>query len=676
MNSQMASQHQATYQGQLPQQTQNAGQQRQVPNGQQKASQSQPQQQQHQQPQTQNPYANYNPQLALWSLEKPKNVEGWGDVEPEKQHVALQDIQSELNKFRRNKNSVKRALDEIPSTNCRRLLNELVEDQTVELWKYNKTIRFSIAGVLIDWRWIDRRRQQRQLKRVQVILQTEPSGYQEPQSIKPVAVGSNNGQGPQDVNKPMKANGVGQGQQQGPNMAQQLKIPPQPVQHMAQNQQFEQRPPPPPGSQGPIHGGSNAPPPPPPPPGGGGHQGHGGAPPPPPPSGGAHQPPPPPPPPIVAHHPHSSVMPGSYPGPVLMPGSRQGQPPNQILNPPNLQMMHNKKPKHRRRRDEFSSQSSSGDLESETGSSGSEPIQARNVEHGDYVAIGRRERGRSKHSTSSRKSRHYSSRDRTKSRSRSRSQHRQSRRRRGSDFIEPPPMGRHTMSSSKPSSPKTRPISNNNSSDEERGHRHGKTRHRRDSIMHPPTTSPIRTYNKKKVQDFGIAQPMSRGSSWESWGRDSDTASFGSTDRAFNTHIRPRGHDRTYSYTRQHHRGSPPTSRYHDDLDYRQEGRYSLADDYPHLNEPTFNGRLPLLQGHHHRNNLVQPVDNPFETASHRPAPIRSTTYAGDSLERDYAYPSQRRYLTGNSSSPNQSNSLDMNGLAEALLADYFGMGC
>jgi hypothetical protein len=653
-NPQMAAQHHASFQNQMPpQQTQNVSQQRQAPNAQPKGNQVQ-----QQIPST---YNNYDPQLALFRLEKAKNVETWEDVEPEKQHVALQDLQNEVTKFRRNRGNVKRALDEIPSANCRRLINELVEDQTRELWKYNRTLQYTIACIDIEWRSVNRR--QRQLKRVQVILETEQSGFQEPQTMKTPMNGLSNGQ--HDLNKPMKQN-TGQ-QQQGQmngqlNMAQQARANLLQQQHsMGLNPPFEQQSmnaPPPPGAH--VHmggmGGSmqmkgnpNAPPPPPPPPGGHGHghglgQMHGGVnapPPPPPPPGGAH----------ISHaphnqqahhqqahhmHPHGNVMPGAFPGPMPMHGMKHGQPHIEVLDP---RLQQHKPPKHTGHRNTSSESESDSEWES---SLGSEPIHVRNVERGTYSLVDRRERGRSQHSARSKKSRSQKSHSkaRTYSRSRSRSQHRPSRRRIDSELDGSPTKGRHSPAFSRSSSPRSShgklpPIhihmNTNSGSGDEKMHKR----------QNSNTASPTSFNTKGKPDRIVTSQPMSRESSWE---RGSDTASFATSsahtaeDGIFDARIRPRNHGRTQSFSRPQHNFS--TS--YEDRDRLHKIRYPPADDYPHqpprdtyYENSAFSSR-PLP----HRRNTAA---NPFATAHYPPKPIRAASYSLDVHEPSYPAP---RYVT------------------------------
>jgi hypothetical protein len=669
MNSQMANHHQGPYPGQGPQQPQNVGQQRQVPTTQQKVTPGQQQ-------------SYFDPQFVLFHLEKTKNVDTWEDVEPEQQHVALHDLQNEVAKFRKNRGNVKRLLSEIPSSNCRRVINELVESQNKELWSYNRTLRYTIAWADVEKRSINRR--QEQLKRVQVILATEPSGFQEPQVMKSALGGAGNLQAGQDLHKPAKQTGMAQQQQQQqqqqgqmnnhpPNMAQLPKNPQlQQGPNMGQSQQFDHQPvraPPPPGAHGQMQGG--APPPPPPPPGGHQAHGHGGAgapPPPPPPPGGGH-------PPNGAHHPmphpqahhppQGNFMPGTFPVPLPPHGMRQGQPPIEVLDP---RFLHNPKSKHKGRHDSPSSSGSESGWES---SSGSEPIRIRNVEQGDYGLVGRRERGRSQHSSRSKKSHGHKShsKSRTTNRSRSSSQHQTTRRRRNSG-LDHPPSDRHSPVSSNDSSPRSShgklpPIhihmSTNNPADE------------RLQRQNSTNISPTRYYKDKRDIDRIITSPpMSRQDSWE---HGSDTASFTTSahtaeDGIFDTPMRPTGYSRTQSYTRPRQGYVTPPQMYND-ADRRPRARYSPADDYPHnppnprrdtfYDEPNFPSR-PALP--HRRNSMQVHSSNPFATAHYPPKPVRASSYAADMHEPAYpSYP--QRHLADR---PHDEERYKMDELAGALL--------
>lgn len=701
MNPQMASQHLPQHQPQqhapLPQH-QNVGQQRQAPNGaQQIPGQGQPKGAQGQQP-FQNPYANYDPQLALFTLEKPKNAKSWEDVEPERQHISLQDLQSELNKFRRNRGSVKRNLSEISSVNCRRIINELVEDETNELQKYNRTLQYRIASVEVGWRSINRR--ERQLKRVQVILETEPSGFQELPQMKSAAGGLGNSAA-QDPSKAMKQNNMGQNQQfpgQAMNNAQhpgqqQRNNQQHQAQHMAQSQHLEppMRPPPPPGQvqgQAQMAGQGNPPPPPPPPPGFGQGMGQPGMVAPfPPPPGGQHGPG------HAMQHPQiqnvtpqARAMPGAFPEqrPMSAHGMRQGRAPS--FEAADAGYLQSQKSKHKARRDSSSSSSSNSDWESDSGSSGSNGIRVLPVEHGDYGLVGRRERGRSRHSNKSGKSRRHRSQSKLRSRSRSRGprivdpyREKSSRRRRTSDLIAPPPMGKYSPVSSKSNSPRSSRaelppihIHMNTNSTDERSREHEQLRDRRSSGIPSPTDL---FREKRKLDNINASLPMSRESSWS---RGSDTASFGTSsahtanDSVFDAPVRPslsRGHGRTESYPRAqepfHH---PHPSHIYDDVDRRPKVRYPPADDYPHstrmrdsyFNEPSYGSRPSMSRRH---NSVQIPAGNPF-TSDHFPAkPTRTMSYATGMGDPTYAYPKQR-FITDRA---DQEERFDLHEIANAL---------
>jgi len=648
MNQHGQGQHQAGFQNQPPQQPQNGGQQqRPMNNGPQKPPQDQLK--------TQHAAAKYvPPKLVLFTLEKPRNVDGWDDVEPEMQRIAAQDLQNELAKFRRNQGSVKRALDEISSPSCRRLINDLVKDETDKLWQHNKSLQYTIAAILNKSRWLDERKQRQELKRVQVILETEPSGFPDT-SLKSAANGINNAQGGQEMNK-LKQQG-GMGNNQGPNMQQQQQqprnMPPQ-GHNMNQSQHFDQRPP------GPMHG--NAPPPPPPP----GAGGHGPPPPPPPPGGfGGHPPPP------GEIRPHGGPMPGAFPGSMPMHGMRPGQPPIQIVDP---RFMHNGKPKKGRHSD--SSSASSDEWESESSSSNSEPgIRVRNVEHGDYRLVGKKEgRGRGKHSKSSKKSRRHRSQSvgLSRSRSRSRATHRSSRRRRDSEHIDP--RAKHSPSSSGASSPKLPPIhihmpGGNNSSGDERSHRHRKTRERRDSFQELP----IGSYGKHKYDTNIGSHPMGRRGSKDSngsrlsWDRGSEssfvTSSVNTAEDSVFDKVRPlRAHRHSTSYSRQHPVSYSPSraSSYatYNELNRRDHVRDPRADDYPYSASPP-RGR----NSYHDQHALNRPLPLRRATMGNPFDPSHLARYTQASHQTDL-YPLHRQPRYSPETSPDRSK---MDELAEKL---------
>ncbi|KAI4704707.1 hypothetical protein J4E89_009584 [Alternaria sp. Ai002NY15] len=681
----MATPQQGQYQGHVPHQHQNVSQQRQVPNGQQQSSGQQQNfvqtQQRPAQPQQQplNPYANYDPQLASFILEKPRNATSWEDATPEQQHVALQELHSELHKFRRNHNNVKKALNEIPSPNCRRIINELVEDQNVELARYNRTIQYRIASVLNKWRSVNRR--ERQLVRVDIILETEPSGFQEPMQARPVVGGAGNG--PQDANR-NKQPGNPQGQQfpnpssnPGQNMPQQQR-PPQQQQHQQHpgGLNFGQHPPPP-GNMNSMPGPGNPPPPPPPP--GVSAQHDGGRLPPPPNVGpGQHMPGVPlqhlPPPPGQQHGPpHGQMpMPGAFPDQMHMPPVGMRHVPG--FNPDHLR--HHKK-NHRVRRDVSGSSSDSDSWESE-----SEDSSFVNIEH-DHIDVDRRGRGRQRPGKRSKKTQKHRSLSRARglSRSRSRSRARKNnvdpyiakttRRHRTSDIIDDQRNGRHspesfTTDSSRSSHNKVPPV-----------HIHLSTNNIVEERTRSGNASPVGLSNEKKKRSgkYYSSHGMARETSNSSSERGSGTESMNTTsvhtadDGIFDTPIRRRP-----SFTHVHRRqkvsygrkspnmfGQPhPSHIYDEDVDHRrvQKVRYhkETVDDYPqprsprtHMHEPesyfddypahTTRPSLP-----NRRATLANPpnIHNPFAQSHFPPKPVRASSYLADRHEQGYNYPQPR----------------------------------
>ncbi|KAF2786083.1 hypothetical protein K505DRAFT_380493, partial [Melanomma pulvis-pyrius CBS 109.77] len=118
-------------------------------------------------------YANYDPQIALWTVKKGKHLH-WRDVKPQQQHVSFQSLQDELDQVRRGDVSVKRKLNQIPSESARDIVNDLVDEQNQILWRWNQNIQWTIAGIELDWKSLNRREQQ--LKSIDIILKTEQRG--------------------------------------------------------------------------------------------------------------------------------------------------------------------------------------------------------------------------------------------------------------------------------------------------------------------------------------------------------------------------------------------------------------------------------------------------------------------------------------------------------------------
>jgi hypothetical protein len=645
MNPQTTTHQQASYPNSQPQQPQNGGQQRHMPNTQQRGTQGQQQQ-------AQGPYASFDPKLTFWSLEKPKNADSWADVKPQQQHISLEELQDELETFKRKDLTVKRVLDEVKSINCRKQINNLADDQTKELQKSNRTLKYIIGGILLEWRYIDRRRKEKILNRVQVILQTVPSGIFEPQFPKPAGgTGSANGnpQGAQPLKQPGMAPSQqhhGNTQSQGPNMAQQPRnVPQQGQPHMGQSQ-FDLRPPPP-GGQGQAYNGGNTTHPP------GGHQVHD--------HGGGGVPPPPPPPPIGSpgqthgqYNPQVNVMPGTYSGSVPMKGTKPGMPSVQTVDP---QFMHSRKPKHTVHR-RMSSAEESNDWDTETGSSGSDSYHVRSVE-GDFGLVDEGRRGRSNRSKHTTKTRRRKSQRRVRSRSVSKGHQRQHIRRRDSDSSNSH-SGRHSPSSFKAKSPY------NSSSDEGR-HSHRKHKHRVRSGV-----SPAGAYNNKGFEKFASSPTMSRHSSQRSWSDVTSSDHSGKRDR----HDRSNDHTRAHLHTRYYH-GRSNRAKYEDPDRPGYANRRSFADEYPYdtrfsRNHDQYRDEQPYTDRPlpHRRATTQTPLPNPFFPTPNAP-PHQSRepaygTYPADTNVREHEFPQQpQRYTTNHS--PIEQDRFGMDDIVDAL---------
>jgi hypothetical protein len=695
----MATQQQPQYPGQIPQQHQNVGQQRQVPSGQQHSFAQQQNlgqaQQRPAQPQQQplNPNANYDPQVASFILEKPRNATSWEDATPEQQHVALQELHNELHKYRRNHGNVKKALNEIPSPNCRRIINELVEDQNVELARYNRTIQYRIASVVNKWRSVNRR--ERQLVRVDIILETEPSGFQDPQAR---VIGVAAGNVPQDPNRNRQP-GISQGQpvpnptnnNAGQNMQQQARPPHQQhsqqypgAQNMGTGQQFDpSRPQHPPnlGNMNPTMPGPGNPPPPPPPPGMPPPPDMPGGPPHPPGQGGPGRPmqhPPPPHPPLGQPHgqPHGQIpMPGAFPDQIHMPPNdmrhSQGRP-IEILHPDH---------RHQKSRRKVHHNASGSSSDSDSWESDSEDSSFVNVEYDDHIDVDRRGRGRQRPNKRSKKIQKHRSLNRARALSRSRSRGharkdsadpyvtKSTRRHRTSDMIDDQRNGRHspesfTTNSSRSSHNKVPPV-----------HIHLNTNNVVEDRTRTGNASPTDLYNeKKKSGKYYTSHGMTRETSNSSSERGSGTESMNTTsahtadDGIFDAPIRRP----SFKHVQSHHKvsyaskpqnvfGQPhPSHIYDEDIDRRrlQKTRYpkETIDDYPHPRSPRAHMREPESYFDDYPTHAVRPslpnrratmanpphVHNPFAQSHFPPKPVRASSYLADRHDNGYSYPQQR----------------------------------
>jgi len=89
-------------------------------------------------------WTGYDPRLALFSLEKSRSSQGWEKVTSVQHHIPLGELEDELNDFRRNHGSVRRILRELQSSGCRKAINNLVEDQTKQLWQVSQCRIFAM----------------------------------------------------------------------------------------------------------------------------------------------------------------------------------------------------------------------------------------------------------------------------------------------------------------------------------------------------------------------------------------------------------------------------------------------------------------------------------------------------------------------------------------------------
>ncbi|KAG9197413.1 hypothetical protein G6514_001590 [Epicoccum nigrum] len=589
-------------------------------------------------------FSKYDPQFALFTFEKQRGDEGWEDVEAEQQHVNAQDLQNDVKKFQRSKITVKRKMEEITSSNARRVINELVEEQNQILMAINRTLRWTIASIDIKWKTINRTK--KQLQRVSVILQTEASGYEDPNTVRaPAAAPIGAKAQAAQQSRPFEL----QPHYEGPEIPQLLRNPPPAT---AQPAMGHQQPPGPPTQMPQSHGRPNfghgppPPPPPPPPPGASSFHQH-QHPPPPPPPGAANLAHPPLPPPITAPnlpcHPQQQprAIPGAFPGANARSDIRHGQPTVNVHNPSILR----KPKKHENHHDELSSESDLGsdDWESETGDSASDHLRVRHVERGEFAHIGKPKRGRSRQSSRSKKSQHNRSMSKIRSRSRSRARTETYRKRPEPIWIDPPPMGKYSPVSSKNSSPR---------SSKQHIHIHMNTgatepsrtdeRTRRDSHS---ASSP--DYRKDKF----AAEPMSRVNSWD---RYSGTNSFNDNssvhtadDSVFSEPEchgrRSRHHSDILEHSpklrsrnlppRQNGMGYPHPSHIYGDVETRpRRSAYPPTNDYPrdprqrdaYFNEPVYTPRPGVPR----RNSVQTPPSNPFDTMRYPPRLPRSNTYA------------------------------------------------
>jgi hypothetical protein len=90
-------------------------------------------------------------------------------------HLASHDLAHDVYEFRRLKKSVQHQLRTIPSSNCQRIIQELVEEQNMRTASLQ--MRWSIAWIDIEWRQLDW--EHKQLKKVCLILELGEPYYAE-----------------------------------------------------------------------------------------------------------------------------------------------------------------------------------------------------------------------------------------------------------------------------------------------------------------------------------------------------------------------------------------------------------------------------------------------------------------------------------------------------------------
>ncbi|EFQ88644.1 hypothetical protein PTT_15387 [Pyrenophora teres f. teres 0-1] len=684
MNHQMGPLSQGQYQGQLPQH-QNVGQQRQATSGQ-MTPKSFPGQQQAPTLNT-----NHHTHLASFTIEKPRNANSWEDAVPEQQHISLHELQNDLHKFRRNHGNVKKLLNDIPSQNCRRIINELVVDQNMELAKYNPTVQYRIASVVNKFQDVRRSlgRPLRQLLRVDIILEAEPSTFQGSFAMK-AGDGNTGLGGPQDFAKvkppqqlPGHPNNQGQTMPQQQKMHPQYQPQPQPQAqyNIGPGQQFEQ----PRGQPHPNSGQSNAPPPPPPPPPSGATVAG--------PPGMANPPPPPPPPPPQLTQQGGSAMPGHHmqhppqvargiSGPTAgsipmnpttgnMPQhpSRGGFGPAAEVISPEYRRSEKVNPKDHHDASELSSESDET-FENDSEDSGLIDIEVR-----------QRTRSRSQYSQRSKSKKHRTQSTRGRSRSQSHGQARKTiytensaRKRRDSNTMDERHMRSHSKISSNANSPRFA-HANLSSQIPPNIHIHMNAANATEDQTRSGNISPSDLYNEKmKARKLHAAHDMSRESSDSSWDRASGTDSLNTSsvhtaeDGVFDNNMRRSSSKQIPSHTRRRSifeakpqemlRQSHPGLIY-DDVEphLAQKARYPRdpVDDYqysPRLRsrmqereqesyfeeQPIYN---PRPDARLRRNSMAIPSHSPYLQSNFPSKPTRASTYAPELHDRRYNVPRQ-----------------------------------
>jgi hypothetical protein len=91
-------------------------------------------------------------ELSCWMIKKPSNSTTWADSEPARQHIPTIELKEELDRNRSRGHTIRQSLQEIPSPNARRIINELVEEQNVHLARENPSFRWGLAAISTKWR--------------------------------------------------------------------------------------------------------------------------------------------------------------------------------------------------------------------------------------------------------------------------------------------------------------------------------------------------------------------------------------------------------------------------------------------------------------------------------------------------------------------------------------------
>lgn len=562
-----------------------------------------------------------DPQLAMFTFEKPRSADSWASARPEQQPFAVERIRKVLVRLLDEQRDPTATIDKIPSSCCRRNIYQLVKDQNAKLQENNKKLQWNIAAVNTSF---DHERgfmgmpAKHILKRVKVILETGPAAFQASQPGKPREQSS----GSPNTNTPKLTN----------------PVPPNPV----SNQPPTTEGPPPPPTPYPFTGGPNAPPPPPPPPA---RPGVDPPPPPPPmPHGSNMQPPTQPLPPSQKTQPQPSGsgpgMPGTFPTGGLRPG---GMP---FFDEEDPRIVRAHKVRRGGKQGFLSSSSSTSstdddDWESDSASSSPDHVRVRNIEDGYGYVEGHR-RGR-KHNKSHRDKAHRKAKLYHQSRSRSQSRNRAKalRKRRDSGLIGSPNISRRNSVSSKESSPRLAHAQPNihihidpTKAVEERVRDYDEVRERRAGHNSSPA-GPHK--DRRRNEKINGAHAMSRENSLDGGsGTDSYTTSSAHTgfDSVFDhPERRPpvpqrRSHQKTYPHPPAGF-NNPHPSKIYDDVNDRPSPRYQHADDYPY---DSTTRRDPYSK---EPNNYSRPdlphrrftTGGPFNTNPFTTPPLRTPTF-------------------------------------------------